>query len=128
MSGRVTHFEIPYDDGDRARSFYSSVFGWDAAELPGLDYTLVSTGPTGDTGPLEPGYIGGGMMKREGPFVSPNLMIDVENISQSLARVIDSGGTLVSDRTPVGDFGFVAYFRDTEGNLLGLWENAEQGD
>lgn len=27
-------------------------------------------------------------------------------------------------RQPVGDMGFVAYFRDPEGNIVGLWENA----
>jgi predicted enzyme related to lactoylglutathione lyase len=30
----------------------------------------------------------------------------------------------VSDREPVGDMGFAAYFKDTEGNLVGLWETA----
>ena len=28
MSGRVVHFEIPFDDGDRARAFYQEAFGW----------------------------------------------------------------------------------------------------
>ena len=28
MSGRIVHFEIPFDDGDRARSFYKDAFGW----------------------------------------------------------------------------------------------------
>jgi predicted enzyme related to lactoylglutathione lyase len=29
MSGRVVHFEVPFDDGDRARAFYQNAFGWD---------------------------------------------------------------------------------------------------
>jgi len=28
MAGRVVHFEIPYDDGERARRFYAEAFGW----------------------------------------------------------------------------------------------------
>jgi predicted enzyme related to lactoylglutathione lyase len=27
MSGKVVHFEIPFDDGDRARTFYGETFG-----------------------------------------------------------------------------------------------------
>ena len=26
--GRVVHFEIPFDDADRARNFYRDVFDW----------------------------------------------------------------------------------------------------
>ncbi len=25
---RVVHFEIPYDDADRAKKFYQGIFGW----------------------------------------------------------------------------------------------------
>ena len=28
MSGRVVHFEMPFDDGDRASDFYTRAFGW----------------------------------------------------------------------------------------------------
>ena len=45
MSCRVVHFEIPFDDGDRARSFYAEAFGWELAKLPELDYTIATTGP-----------------------------------------------------------------------------------
>jgi predicted enzyme related to lactoylglutathione lyase len=126
MSGRVVHFEIPYDDGDRARGFYASVFGWQITEIPDLEYTMVSSGPSGDEGPTEPGYIGGGMMQRAEPFLAPNLVIDVENLEEALKAVNDAGGTTVSERQVVGEMGFAAYFRDTEGNLVGLWESAVQ--
>jgi len=34
------------------------------------------------------------------------------------------GGSTVSEKQPVGDMGFAAYFKDSEGNVLGLWQNA----
>ena len=68
MSGRVVHFEIPYDDGDRARAFYEKAFGWQLMSPPGMEYTLVTSGPSGDSGPTEAGFINGGMMQRQGPF------------------------------------------------------------
>jgi uncharacterized protein len=124
MSGRVVHFEIPFDDGDRARGFYAKAFGWQVMPMPEMDYTIVASGPSGDQGPTEPGFINGGMMQREEPFTAPNLVIDVDNIEAALKAVNEAGGTTVAEREAVGDMGFAAYFRDTEGNLLGLWETA----
>ena len=39
---RVVHFEIPYDDGDRARAFYDKAFGWQLMTMPEMGYTLVN--------------------------------------------------------------------------------------
>jgi uncharacterized protein len=127
MSGRVVHFEIPYDDGDRARGFYEKAFGWQLMSLPEMGYTLATSGPSGDEGPTEPGFINGGMMERQGPFTAPNIVIDVDNIEDALQAVNDAGGSTVAERQAVGDMGFSAYFTDTEGNLIGLWETARSG-
>jgi predicted enzyme related to lactoylglutathione lyase len=127
MSGRVVHFEIPFDDGARARTFYGEVFGWQMNELPEMGYTLVTTGPSGDQGPTEPGFIDGGMMQRQEPFTGPGLVIDVDNIEVALKAVNEAGGATVSEKEAVGDMGYAAYFKDTEGNLVGLWESASQG-
>jgi predicted enzyme related to lactoylglutathione lyase len=124
MPGRVVHFEIPYDDGDRARSFYGEAFGWQLMTMPDMGYTLVMSGPSGDQGPTEPGFINGGMMERQGPFTAPNIVIDVDNIEDALKAVEDAGGTTVLERQQVGDMGFSAYFKDPEGNVIGLWETA----
>jgi predicted enzyme related to lactoylglutathione lyase len=124
MSGRVVHFEIPYDDGDRAQAFYGKAFGWQLTPLPEMGYTLVMSGPSGEQGPTEPGFINGGMMQREEPFTAPNLVIDVANLEDALKAVNEAGGSTVCERQPVGDMGFTAYFKDTEGNLVGLWETA----
>ena len=124
MSGRVVHFEIPYDDGDRARTFYGKAFGWQLMPMPEMGYTMVMSGPSGDQGPTEAGFINGGMMQRQEPFTAPNIVIDVENLEDALRAVNEAGGTTVSERQAVGDMGFTAYFKDTEGNLVGLWETA----
>ena len=53
-TGRVVHFEIPVEDEERAFRFYAQAFGWHVQAVPGLAYTLVSTGPMGDSGePLQ---------------------------------------------------------------------------
>jgi predicted enzyme related to lactoylglutathione lyase len=124
MTGRVVHFEITHEDADRARAFYGKAFGWQLMPLPDMDYTMIASGPSGDQGPTEAGFINGGMMQRQGPFTGTNIVIDVENLESALEAVNAAGGSTVSERQPVGDMGFVAYFLDTEGNVVGLWETA----
>jgi predicted enzyme related to lactoylglutathione lyase len=125
MSGRIVHFEIPFEDQDRANAFYTKAFNWQLASMPGMGYTLVTTGPSSEeTGPTEPGYINGGMLQRQEPITSPVLVIDVGDIDATLAQIGELGGSTVRGREPVGDMGFAAYFTDSEGNLIGLWETA----
>ncbi|WP_430333393.1 VOC family protein [Rhodococcus sp. ACT016] len=126
MSGRVIHFEVPFDDGDRARNFYRQAFGWNLNEMPEMKYTGVSTGPVAESGmPAEPGYIGGGMFERaEQAPTGPVITVDVPDIEAALAKIESLGGATVSAKQPVGEMGFAAYFRDTEGNVMGLWQNA----
>ena len=126
MTGSVVHFEVPFSDGERARGFYRQAFGWQLNEIPEMKYTMVSTGPTAETGmPTEPGYIGGGMFEREPDFPQgPVITIDVDSIDDALETIRSLGGEPVSEKQPVGEMGFAAYFKDTEGNIMGLWESA----
>ena len=125
MSGRVVHFEIPADDLDRARAFYRSAFGWGLDVFPGMPYTMVRTTPTDDQGrPTEAGSINGGMLARQEPVTHPVITVDVDDIDKALETVTAAGGSVVLGRQAVGDMGFTAYVRDTEDNLIGLWQDA----
>ena len=125
MGGKVVHFEVPFDDAERALAFYRDVFGWQITSMPEMRYNLVSTGPAGqDGGPTEPGYIGGGMLSREDPVNSPVIVLAVDDIDATLQQVESHGGTTVMPKQPVGEMGFAAYFRDSEGNTMGLWQDA----
>jgi predicted enzyme related to lactoylglutathione lyase len=126
MAGRVVHFEIPFDDGDRARGFYKEIFDWQVQTMPEMGgYTLVMSGPSSEQGPTEPGYINGGMLSREqGATSGPVIVVDVDSIDATLEKISGLGGSTVAPKTPVGDMGFAAYFKDPEGNVVGLWETA----
>ena len=125
MAGGVVHFEIPVDDVERAGKFYSSAFGWDVSPEPELSYTMVKTTPTDDKGmPSVPGSINGGMFRREGDLTSPLITVDVEDIDAALEKIGSLGGSTVLPRLEVGSMGWAAYFKDTEGNIVGLWQNA----
>jgi hypothetical protein len=124
MSGRVVHFEIPFDDKERANAFYAEVFGWTMTPMPEMSYVLATTGPSDEGPPSEPGFVNGGLLQRGQPVTSPVVVLDVEDIDASLEKIEASGGKRVTDRQAVGDMGFSAYFTDSEGNLVGLWQNA----
>ncbi len=124
MTGRVVHFELPFDDKERAKRFYGNVFHWQLDEMPEFEYLGVSTGPTGETGPTEPGYIGGGMTPRAGTNRAPVVVIDSDDIDDTLRQVTEHGGEVLEGKTPVGEMGFTAYFKDSEGNIVGLWQTA----
>ena len=125
---KVVHFEIPAEDLDRAKNFYGSVFGWDLSTMSmpnGGDYTSVVTTPVDEQTqmPTEPGAINGGMFQRAENLTSPVITIDVEAIDDALAQVEASGGTVVAPRVAIEGMGAFAYFKDPEGNVMGLWEN-----
>ena len=123
---KVVHFEIPADDLDRAKSFYSAVFGWQllTMPMPGGEYTSVVTTPVdGQTQlPTEPGAINGGMMQRDERTPAPVITIDVEAIDVALKEIEVGGGTTITPRTAIPGMGAFAYFKDPEGNVLGRWE------
>ncbi|HEX9232334.1 MAG TPA: VOC family protein [Jatrophihabitantaceae bacterium] len=124
MSGRVVHFELPVDDVERAQGFYREAFGWDFNSLPEMGYTLIGTTPSGENGPTEPGAINGGMFARQDPVRAPVVTIEVDDIAAALKTVESLGGRTARETFPVGDMGLAAYFTDTEGNVVGLWQNA----
>ena len=58
---KVVHFEIPYDDQERAQKFYQDVFGWQITKFAGMDYHIATTTETDETTmkPKESGAING---------------------------------------------------------------------
>jgi uncharacterized protein len=121
----IVHFEIPVDNPKRAGEFYSKAFGWQLNPMPELDYTMVSTTEGDANGmPKNPGAINGGMPKRGGPVESTVVTVNVKDIDSALNNIEKLGGKRLGEKTPVGDMGFTAYFKDTEGNTVGLWQSA----
>lgn len=121
----MTHCEIPYDDGDRAKACYGQAFAWYIADMPEYEYTAVSTGPTDDDGmPSKVGFIGGWMTRRSAAMSHPVITLDVTDIDAALAADTNAGGSVVVPKQQVGDMGFIAYFADTEGTTIGVWQSA----
>jgi hypothetical protein len=120
----VVHFEIPADNPARASKFYGDAFGWSFMKWDGpMPYWMVGTTESDQTGrPKKAGAINGGMGKREGPLKSIVVTISVADIEKALQKVEKAGGKTVAKKQAVGDMGFTAYFKDSEGNVVGLFQ------
>ena len=126
-NGSVTHFEIPADNLKRAQAFYNKAFGWQLNQFPGTEYVLAGTAPSDKNGQVTvPGAINGGLGKREGPLKSVTVTIKVADIEKSLETVKKLGGSVVAKKSQVADMGFTAYFKDSEGNTVGLWQDVQK--
>jgi len=123
MAG-VVHFEIPTDDKERANTFYQSAFGWNLIPMQGMDYTSAITTPSDEqTGmPSTPGAINGALFPRTDNLKTPVLTIDVDDVDAALAQVESAGGSVAQAKDAVPGMGYYAYFKDTEGNIMGLWQ------
>lgn len=113
--GEITHIELPSDDVERARSFYSELFGWPMQSVPEMkDYVMFQSGP---------GESGGAIGKR-GVSAPDRLRfyVEVESLETTVARVLELGGRVAVEITDVPGQGRYAAIIDTEGNEIGLWE------
>jgi uncharacterized protein len=61
-------------------------------------------------------------MKRAGDTPSPVITIEVDGIDDALKKIEAGGGSTVQARTEMPGMGAFAYFKDSEGNVMGLWE------
>jgi hypothetical protein len=120
----IVHFEIPSDDIQRSRKFYSELFGWNIEKWPGseklpegMEYWMVTT--TDDKGNKS---LTGGMMKRQNEHQGITNFIDVKSIDEYSSRLERLGGKIVMPKTAVPGMGYFATCLDTENNSFAIWE------
>jgi hypothetical protein len=123
----IVHFEIPADDVERARKFYTTLFGWKIEKIEVkkdgdiMNYWMISTSSIEDSN--EKSSIDGGLIKRQHPQ-QPNLnYISVSSIDEYSNKVNELGGKVVLPKTEITGYGFFAVCIDTENNAFALWES-----
>lgn len=123
---RVCHFEVPYGDKERMEKFYSGVFGWQFMDAPGdMPYTFAITAEMDENMQIkQSGGINGGTYPRgdEGGAKSPVIVIEVESCEQRIKDIETAGGQNLMGPHQVGDMGIYAQVKDTEDNIIGLWQ------
>jgi uncharacterized protein len=113
--GEITHVEIPADDVDRAKKFYSAVVGWEFSEMEGFrDYWLFRTAEGS-----------GGGLGRRGESVGSTIRdyITVPRLEEAVTAAEANGGSIVTPPQDIPGMGRWAAVLDSEGNEIGLWED-----
>lgn len=118
------YFEIQADDTERARDFYSRLFGWTFTHVDGLPLAYWRIDGDGITG---------GLLQR--PAARPpeacgtnafTCSFEVEDIKASAELIVSLGGQIALPIFPVPETCWQGYFIDTEGNTFGLFQVDEQ--
>lgn len=113
---RVSWFDIPADDLERAQKFYKDVFDWKFDKWDGpMEYYMA------DTGKEEPG-INGGLAKRMPGQMGITNTITVPSVDEFTKKIVDNGGQLITQKMPIPGIGWFAQCSDTEGNIFGIIE------
>ena len=121
----IVHFDIPADDIERAKKFYSDLFGWKIEKWSesgtgDMEYWMVTTtDEKGNKG------LDGGIMKRQNPQHQVTNSIDVKSVDEYSSKVQQLGGKVVYPKMAIPKMGYFAACLDTEGNSFGIFEYNE---
>jgi predicted enzyme related to lactoylglutathione lyase len=106
MAAPIVFFDIAGPDVPALATFYASVFDWDVAPGGGVAAPVLN--------PL-PGHI------RADP-AEKVLYIGVEDVTATLAQIVEQGGAVVAPRFEVPGVVVLGLFTDPAGNRMGLVE------
>lgn len=120
----IVHFNVPAEDLDKLRRFYTELFGWKIERLPGpMEYWTIETVPVDERGmPVRPG-VNGGMMKKESPTQRIVIYISVESVDEYSRKIEALGGEVVVPKQEVPGIGWWALAQDPEGNAFAIFES-----
>lgn len=117
-------FEIYVDDLQRAKKFYETVFQLALSEVPmpemeGADMEMLFF-----PGDMESKNTASGALVRMKGFTPGNngtiVYFMSEDCQVEASRATDAGGSVFQPKTSIGEYGFMAMIKDTEGNLVGI--------
>jgi predicted enzyme related to lactoylglutathione lyase len=120
----IVHFQIPSDDVERSKKFYSDMFGWNFEKVPpeklpeGEEHWGITTKDHEGNN-----AVNGGMMKRMMPEQQGILnSIGVSSVNEYSAKVEQLGDKIKLSKMAIPNMGYFAVCSDTENNTFELWE------
>jgi len=117
----LKHFAINADDVPRAQRFYERVFGWrfEAWGPPG--FLQIFPRKNSDSAAL-------GALQGRREFVEGERVVGFEctfgvaDVDAVATAVIANGGRVIIPKTLIPTVGYLIFFRDTEGNVVGAMQ------
>ena len=107
----VGHFEIPADNLDSLKNFYSSLFGWQFEQGETKGYWMIKNAG-----------ISGALMQKENPQQISTIFTEVESIEDYLRKSEQMGAKVVKSKNEIRE-GYYAVMDDPQGNTFGIWES-----
>jgi uncharacterized protein len=121
MGSPVVHFEIIGKDGEKLKSYYSELFGWNVTSDNPMNYGVIDREENQNADGIG---IGGGIMGMEGGPSYVTVYVEVEDCEAALAKAEELGGKRVMGPDEVGGQGIlIGQFEDPEGHMVGVLEN-----
>lgn len=117
MKHTAVWFDIPVTDMDRAVKFYSAVL---QIEMQPFDAERAKMAFF----PFDENSVSGALVQSE--MVVPSekgttaYLNGGDDLNAPLSRIEAAGGQVLQEKMAIGEYGFVAYFLDTEGNKVAL--------
>ena len=116
--GDITHIDIPVSDFGRAKEFYSGLFGWQIAEVPGFEGYPMWQAPNKISG--------GGLAPRDEGFTQPRSYVEVDSIDDTVAAARDAGAAVLMEKSEISPTSWWAVIADPDGNAIGLYEGTTE--
>ena len=121
---RVVHFEIHAAEPEKAIDFYQTVFGLGvhaAGTVSSMEYWTIKTGPDSERG------INGGLVRRRGEIDGTAVIafvctVNVISVDSALESITKAGGTIALAKMAIPAIGWLAYGKDTQGNIFGVMQ------
>jgi len=114
----VGWFEIYVQDMERAKNFYQNTFEVTLERLEAPEIELWAF-------PMQPDNPGcpGALVKMAGKDPGPGgtiIYFSCADCSVEAARAAKNGGQIQREKSSIGQYGFISFINDTEGNMIGL--------
>jgi predicted enzyme related to lactoylglutathione lyase len=118
MGQPVVHFEVIGKDGEKLRSYYGELFGWEIDASNPMNYGVIQReGNTNSEGVGIGGGVAGGPEGYDGHVT---FYVEVPDVEASLAKAESLGGSRIFGPDEVMDGLVLGQFTDPEGHVIGV--------
>ena len=118
MANPVIHFEVIGKDGDKLKSYYSELFGWEINSDNPMNYGTIGDGQ--GKGPGGEGIGGGIASAPDGYEGHVTFYVSVASVQDALDKAVSLGGEAMFGPEKIMDMMILGQFKDPEGHVIGL--------
>ena len=119
MASLINWFSLPVADLDRANAFYNTILATELIRTQGPDGSDTAFFTDPESGMYAGALSTGAHLQpgKEGAQIFFNVDGTMDAVLQRITR---ADGTVLMSKTGIGEFGYIASFLDSEGNMIGL--------